>query len=275
MDTATPPQPSWPVLTFDEAVVREWLDDDVTRREVLGCDADLPEYPASPEDDGETFLSQVDDLVRNAADDGILLSLRDDAGYDVVKVHFTCISDSAGTLDGGMLTVDYWRAPHSPAVRFASFPLTHRDLIGDTSATGVDAAVSILQAVTETAASVLANAGRLSPPPPPAAPSVTDVVTELGELGVHDVTVRGGPQSWSSWVATTRVTYRHGRGGALAGSIDAEGVRAEAADPDDAIRRLAAEIRDRFVPGGTDAGGSPCALLRPDATTRQDGATRV
>jgi hypothetical protein len=146
----------WPVLQFDEAAVREWLDDEDTRLEVLGYDADLPDYPEYG--DGAAFLSHVDNLVTHAADDG-LLHIRDAAGYDVVKVYFTFVSDSAGVLDGGVITVDYWRSPHGPAVRFASAPLIHNDLINDTAETGVDAAVSILRAITATVAEVLANAG--------------------------------------------------------------------------------------------------------------------
>lgn len=260
-DTATAAA-TWPALELDASAVREWLDDPAVRAEVIGADADLPDYPDF-QDDAQAFIGRVDDIVTHASDDGLL------GQGDRLRVYFTPTCDTSGVMDGGIVSVDWRPQPGGDTVRFASAPQDHADLIDDPTATGIDAAVSILAAVARTAAWVLADAGRILGLTQP-----TTVADLMAALGVYGVNVRGYPQrpGWG-WCAEARVSYIR-RGGVLDGTVDSELVQADGTDLDGAVRNLDAVIRARFVPGGRDPQGDPCALLRPDAPAPLDGSSR-
>jgi hypothetical protein len=143
----------WPDLPLDESRIRTWLTGEADLDE-LGI-ADDPAYPLLGIDGGG-FLAHVEHLVTAASDAGLF-------GGDV-DVAVAISADSAGVMDGAYVFVSFRtgaRVGCEGWARLASLHLEHRALIDEDALTGVDAAVSILLAVTTEARHVLTEAGRL------------------------------------------------------------------------------------------------------------------
>ncbi|MGH3779840.1 MAG: hypothetical protein ACRDZY_02715 [Acidimicrobiales bacterium] len=150
-------------IGYDQNKTREWL---------LSPSQDEPGCTVAQElgvDDGSTFgcgtgefIDALEDLVAGARNAGLF------GGWGVV---LWTTRDGDGTCDGALVTVD---VPGAERLRLSSLHIELRYLTDDTEATGVAAAVAVLDAVAAIAGQVVAGAARalwgdhvhLAPPAP-------------------------------------------------------------------------------------------------------------